>query len=144
MNIATTLAGALALLATAVPAVASAQPFPSAPRPRYFVQEPSVTPFTVVPPAFASIYVYEGPRLLARLDGPGVLWLTTGGVYRVVAMRDEQVIWSGDRPASGAPLEVRWPAPPGYDPRTPCPYAYPRGPLTAPVERGRVRTPIIP
>lgn len=138
MNIKTPLAGALALLAFAVPAVAAAQERvyvpPSEPR---YVPAPSVTPLTLVPPAYTSIFVYEGHRLLARLDGPGVLWVPTGPIYRVVAMRGDQVIWSGDRAAGGTPVDIRWP----YDPRTPCPFPYPRGPLTAPIERGRVRTP---
>jgi hypothetical protein len=145
MNIKTPLAAALALLATAVPSIASAQTpgwghFPPA-QPRVFVPEPTLTPLTAVPPANGSVYVYEGRRLLARLDGPGVLWLPTGSTFRIVAMRGEQVLWSGDRPTAGVPLEVRWPAPPDYSAATNCPWAYPRGPLTAPVERGRVRTP---
>jgi len=145
MNIKTLLAGALALLASAVPSIAAAQtpgyvPYP--PQPRYTVPEPSVTPLTAVPPANGSVYVYEGRRLLARLDGPGVLWLPTGGLYRIVAMRGEQLLWSGDRSTTGAPVELRWPAPPEYSATMPCPYGYPRGPLTAPVERGRVRTPL--
>jgi hypothetical protein len=145
MNIKTPLAGALALLASAVPSIASAQTpgwgsFPPA-QPRVVVPEPTLTPFTAVPPANGSVYVYEGRRLLARLDGPGVLWLPTGSLFRIVAMRGDEVLWSGDRATSGAPVEVRWPAPPAYSTAMPCPYAYPRGPLTAPVERGRTRTP---
>jgi hypothetical protein len=145
MNIKTPLAGALALLASAVPSIASAQTpgfgYPPS-EPRVFVPEPSLTPFTAVPPAYGSVYVYEGRRLLVRLDGPGVLWLPTGGLFRMVAMRGDQVLWSGDRTTSGAPIELRWPAPREYSAALPCPYAYPRGPLTAPVERGRVRTPL--
>lgn len=158
MNIKTPVAGALALLASVVPSIASAQP-PGGyapgpqggwyqpqpqPQPRYVVPETtaSVTSVSLVPPAFGSVYVYEGRRLVARLDGPGVLWLPTGETYRVVAMRGDQMLWSGDRSLSGAPVELRWPAPPEYRTGMPCPYAYPRGPLTAPVERGRERTPL--
>jgi hypothetical protein len=145
MNIKPVLAGALALLASAVPSIAAAQPpgyvYPPS-EPRYTVPEASVTPLTAVPPASGSVYVYEGRRLLARLDGPGVLWLPTGNLYRIVAMRGEQVLWSGDRSTTGAPVELRWPAPRQYTAQMPCPYAYPRGPLTAPVEQGRVRTPL--
>ena len=109
MNIKTPLAGALALLASAVPSIAAAQVpgyAPYGPEPRYVAPEPSVTPLTAVPPAFGSVYVYEGRRLLARLDGPGVLWLPTGEVYRAVAMRGEQVLWSGDRSTAGVPIEL--------------------------------------
>ena len=115
----TPLAAALALLATAVPSIASAQTpgwgrFPPS-QPRVFVPEPTLTSLTAVPPANGSVYVYEGRRLLARLDGPGVLWLPTGSVFRIVAMRGEQVLWSGDRTTAGAPVELRWPAPADYN-----------------------------
>jgi hypothetical protein len=137
MSIKTTVAGALALLVPALPSVALAQGYPYPPR-----YEPSTTPLTLIPPAYGSVYVYEGRRLLGRFDGPGVLWLATGGLFRIVAMRGDQVVWSGDRSTTGAPVELRWPAPPQYDAAMPCPWAYPTGPLTSPVERGRVRTPL--
>jgi hypothetical protein len=146
MNIKTLLAGAGLLLCSVVPSIAAAQTpgwgWTPPSQPRVVVPEPSLTPLTAVPPAFGSVFVYEGRRLLARLDGPGVLWLPTGGNFRIVAMRGEQVLWSGDRTTSGSPVELRWPAPPEYNAAMPCPYAYPRGPLTAPVEKGRVRTPL--
>jgi hypothetical protein len=142
MSIKTTLAGALALLVPAVPSAALPQTTYYAPQPRYMAPESSTTALTVVPPAYGSVYVYEGRALIGRFDGPGVLWLPTGGVYRVVAMRGEQVLWSGDRRANGVPVELRWPAPPQYSASMQCPWAYPSGPLTAPIERGRVRTPL--
>jgi hypothetical protein len=143
MNLKSIPAGALALLAFAVPSSATAQsPDYPYPPPRYVVTERSTTPLSVVPPAYGSVFVYEGRRLLGRFDGPGVLWLPTGAVYRIVAMRGDQVVWSGDRSTGGVPVELRWPAPPQYRAETACPWAYPSGPLTAPVERGRVRTPL--
>jgi hypothetical protein len=140
-----TLAGALALLIPAVPSIALAQvpEYPYSP-PRYVVpeSEPMTSPLTVVPPAYGSVYVYAGRSLVGRFDGPGALWLANGGVYRIVAMRGDQVVWSGDRRMGGTPVELRWPAPPQYTPSTQCPWAYPSGPLTSPIERGRVRTPL--
>jgi hypothetical protein len=148
MNIKHPLAAALALLISAVPSLAAAQQpgYPYRPQPGYgpapqYVPEASVTSFTVVPPANASVFLYDGRRLLARMDGPGVIWVPTGRTYRVVAMRSDQVLWSGQRVAAGPSVEVRWPAPPGYSAAASCPWAYPRGPLTAPVELGRERTP---
>jgi hypothetical protein len=150
MNIKHPLAGALALLICAVPSLAAAQqsgspwgppPGPPFGPPPQFAPVASVTPFTVVPPANASVFLYDGRRLLARMDGPGVIWVPTGRAYHIVAMRNDQVLWSGQRVAAGPGVEVRWPAPPGYGTQGFCLWPYPRGPLTAPVELGRERTP---
>lgn len=148
MKIKSTLAGALALLIPAVPSVALAQQsgFPSqpsweeAPVAPTTPPESSLTTVNIVPPAYGSVFVYDGRRLLARLDGPGALWLPTGGFYRVVAMRGEQVIWNGSATTTGVPVELRWPVPRAFYP-APFPAPSPRM-LTPPIEQGRVRTPL--
>jgi hypothetical protein len=144
MNIKTTLAGALALLIPAVPSLAFAQQsgYPYArdyDEPPYATPAASVTPLNIVPPAYGSVYVYEGHRLLARFDGPGSVWVPSGGVYRVVAMRGEQMIWSGNAATTGVPVELRWPVP-----RTGCPTPYSPYALRprTPIEQGRIRTPL--
>jgi len=152
MSIKATLTGALALLTTVVPSLALAQP-PGVYIPgrvyggyeAYPPPEPSYTSLNIAPPAYGSVYVYEGRRLIGRFDGPGALWVTAGRVYRAVAMRSDQVVWSGDLNATGAPLELRWPQAPACSPSAAYPYAtepaYPARPLTPPIERGRIRTP---
>lgn len=145
MNIKTTVAGAFALIVSAVPSLAFAQQ-PSYPyartydEPPYAAPEVSSTPLNISPPAYGSVYVYDGRRLLARFDGPGSVWVPSGGVYRVVAMRNDQVVWSGNARTTGVPVELRWPAP-----RTWCPAPSPSyvvRPRTAPIEQGRTRTPL--
>jgi hypothetical protein len=138
MTIKHTVAGALALLVPCVPSLASAQPVGSpcyGNEPFWAGPGQSVTAMTVVPPAYGSVFVYEGRRLVGRFDGSGALWLPTGRLYRIVAMRGEQVLWNGNVSTTGAPVELRWPG---------APMGYQRRPLTPPVEEGRVRTPILP
>jgi hypothetical protein len=145
MNILIIPAGALALLISAVPGLAFAQQSYPPPYPADEDETPwgqpqvSVTPVDVVPPAYGSVYLYDGRRLLARFDGPGALWLPTGGVYRVVAMRGERIVWNGSTTTAGVPVSLRWPVPRAF-----YPAPYPSSPrvLTAPVEQGRVRTPL--
>jgi hypothetical protein len=141
MNIKTTLAGALALLIPLVPAVAAAQEAesPYGYDTQYAPPEVSVTALNIVPPAYGSVSVYEGRRLVGRFDGSGALWLPTGRVYRVVAMRGDQVLWNGTTTTTGVPIDLRWQAPQTWVPRT----YYPRPRvLTPPVEQGRIRTPL--
>jgi hypothetical protein len=147
-----TLGATLALATPAVPSVAQAQDssgyysygYEEQP---YAPYETSTSTVNVAPPTYASVYVYEGRRLMSRFDGPGALWLPTGHIYRVVAMRGDQVIWTGNISTTGAPIDLRW-APPqaSYYYRRGCgasPYAYPPArPVTPPTEWGRERTPL--
>jgi hypothetical protein len=146
VNIKLTLAGALTLAIAAVPSLAFAQQsggYSYGPVAPYTAPEPvAFTRITIVPPAYGSVFLYDGRRLVGRFDGPGALWMPSGRVYGVTAMRGDQVLWNGSANVTGGvPVDLRWPAPPGWSPRTQCPYGYPTGPLTEPVELGRVRTP---
>jgi hypothetical protein len=162
MSIKSLVAGAVALAIACVPTLASAQevggsyydPYGEAP---YVQPQPQYTAVRVVPPAYGSVYLYEGRRLVGRFDGPGAMWLPTGRYYRVVAVRGDQMIWNGGAATTGAPLDLRWRAPrpwyphPSYSypsypsyPYARDPYGSPYAPprvLTPPIERGRVRTP---
>ena len=94
MSIMTSLAGTLTLLISLTPVAASAQEaeYPYGYDTPYAAPVSSTTALNIVPPAYGSVYVYDGRRLLGRFDGSGSLWLPTGRVYRVVAMRGEQVV----------------------------------------------------
>jgi hypothetical protein len=147
------LSATLAFAIPAVPSVARAQDS-SGYYPSYGYEEQPYAPYetststvNIAPPAYASVFLYEGRRLMSRFDGPGAVWLPTGHIYRVVAMRGDQVVWSGNISTTGAPIDLRW-APPqtlyrrGYG-TSPYPYAYPPArPLTPPTEWGRERTPL--
>ena len=137
MTITTTLAGALTLLIPLTPAAASAQEaeYPYGYDTPYAPPVTSTTALNIVPPAYGSVYVYDGRRLLGRFDGSGSLWLPTGRVYRVVAMRGEQVVWNGTAATTGVPIELRWQAARAY-------YPPPPRVLSPPVEEGRIRTPL--
>lgn len=111
----TIVAGAVCLLASAVPGVAAAQDLGRHDESRTYVPwvNPSTQGYTEVhlaPPPWSSIYLYEGRRLLARLDGPGSLWLPTGRSYRVTAQQGDQTIWSAPLQTRGAPIDIEWPA----------------------------------
>ncbi len=134
MNITTILAGTLTLLIPAIPAAAQEAEYPYGYETPYAAPVSTTTAMNIVPPAYGSVYVYEGRRLLGRFDGSGALWLPTGRVYRIVAMRGEQVVWNGTATTTGVPIELRWQAPRTYAPQ-------PRV-LVPPVEEGRVRTPL--
>jgi len=142
MIIKTTLAGMLSLLIHVAPASAQEAENPYGDETSYPAPVSSTTALNIVPPVYGSVYVYDGRRLLGRFDGSGALWLPTGRIYRVVAMRGEQVVWNGSATTTGVPIELRWQAPRAWYPSTPYPYAAPPRVLTPPVEQGRVRTPL--
>ena len=137
MSIMTSLAGTLTLLISLTPVAASAQEaeYPYGYDTPYAAPVSSTTALNIVPPAYGSVYVYDGRRLLGRFDGSGSLWLPTGRVYRVVAMRGEQVVWNGTAATNGVPIELRWQAQRTW-------YTPPPRVLSPPVEEGRIRTPL--
>jgi hypothetical protein len=147
-----TLGATLALAFPAVPSVAQAQDssgyYPYGYEEPYAPYETSTSTVNIAPPAYASVYLYEGRRLMSRFDGAGALWLPTGHIYRVVAMRGDQVVWSGNISTTGAPIDLRWSPQASYYYRrgygtSPSPYAYPPArPVTPPTEWGRERTPL--
>jgi hypothetical protein len=147
--------GALVALAVpALPSVARAQDTGSYTYDPYGVEEPYSYPavpapitstVNIAPPAYASVFVYEGRRLMSRFDGPGALWLPAGHVYRVIAMRGDQVVWSGNISTTGAPIDLRWGqrAYYGYGRQYQYGRQYPQtAPPSPPVEWGRERTPL--
>lgn len=123
MKLMTTLAGALALLAPAATALAQV-PGEDYESPCYAQQRPT-TPLRVVPPHGGLVYVYDGHRLLGRFGRPGAMTVVTGRSYRIVAMRGDDLIWSGSVGATGAPLDLSWAVQPRYreqtSPRYPAP-----------------------
>jgi hypothetical protein len=126
MNIKTTLAGALALLAPAGTALAQV-PGDGYEAPCYAPQRPT-TQLRVVPPPGGLVYVYDRHRLLGRFDRPGAMIVMTGRSYRVVAMRGDDMIWSGTVGAIGDPLDLSWSVEQRYrEPSMPRYPAPPRG-----------------
>ena len=124
MSIKSIVAGALALLVPAVPSAALAQTTYYPEQPRYYAPpESSTTALTVVPPAYGSVYVYEGRALLGRFDGPGVLWLPTGDVsgpdgYAQGHAADGLYCGgAGQRSSTGAPVARRSPLQTTWSPR---------------------------
>lgn len=110
MNLKTTLAGALVLLAPAATALAQEPGYGY--RAPYTVPAPqrSTTQLRIVPPPGGLVYVYDGHRLLGRFDRPSALSVATGRSYRIVAARGDDVLWSGSVGATGAPIDLSWAA----------------------------------
>jgi len=121
MNPKLTIAGALALLVpVTAPAAAFAQDWSgSSPPP---AAQRGYTELRITPPQGGRVYVYDGHRLLGRFDRDGVMLVTSGRGYRVVAMRGDTKVWAGDVMAAGSPIELRW----AEQPRAREPLAPPR------------------
>lgn len=80
--------------------------------------EPAPTLMRIRPPRDATVAVYDGAALVARVDRPASVSLRSGSSYRVVASAGAVTLWSGDIAATGGTVDVIWddsallPAPP--------------------------------